>query len=96
MELVVGGSNKYFATLSATNWSGTRVKAMHALADSDQAATAAGVAPTTKSVSPIFAPSQAVLGGLAGGSNQFDGYLDRFAYWATVRVPNATAQALTQ
>jgi hypothetical protein len=96
MELNVGGGNQYFTGLSATNWSGTRVKAMHALADSDQAATAAGVAPTAKSISPIFVPSQAILGGAPGGANQFDGYLERFAYWATIRVPNASQQALTQ
>jgi len=96
MELIIGGSNKYFTTLSATNWSGARVKAIHALADGDQAATVAGVAPTARSISPIFAPSQAVLGGLPGGSNQFDGYLERFAYWATLRVPNATEQLFTQ
>jgi len=49
MELTVGGSSKYFASLSATNWSGARVKAMHALADNDQAGTAAGVTPPNRS-----------------------------------------------
>jgi hypothetical protein len=92
--LTVGGTSQYQSTLSTTNYLGVMSKSAFALAAGSQAATVAGITPTTKTTSPIFLPTQINLGSRLTAS-QLNGFIAAIGLASSTAISGATEQNWT-
>lgn len=94
--LVVGGVQQTAPSGGGTWSQSASAKFALAMAPADQAQSFNGGAVTTSATTPIFTPSVITIGARQGGSQQWNGYVERIALWPTTRLPNASLQSLTQ
>jgi hypothetical protein len=93
-NLVVASVNQYNSSYGSSVLSLPVAVAM-ALADGDQRWAVAGTLGTARTASPIFTPTNVVLGAQVT-SAQWNGYIQRVALWPNSRLSNAQLQALTR